>query len=317
MKTSIPPRSVRDWRDWGINKLKFCSDTAWLDTALLLAFVRDCKRADLLRYESEPLPEPQVLQFKKLIGQRTEGCPVAYLLGTQDFWSLTLHVSPGVLIPRPETEGVVDAALHMIRQPGFGNPDTPLRIVEFGTGSAAIPLALCSEATDLRIVTVEKSVDALLIAKQNLHPHDTLLAPRNNSIMLVEGDGLGMLAEEGEWDLLVSNPPYVAEGDDTLAPGVRCFEPELALFAGVDGLDCIRLLLKESLRLLRPEGRLICEIGAGQGEAVRVLLMKIPELEFEVLHRDLQGHERVLQVRRLAGMVHSCDSVETLRGLQI
>jgi HemK-like putative methylase len=168
--------------------------------------------------------------------------------------------------------------------------------------------------TDLRIVTVEKYAEALEIAKQNLHHHDSLLAPRNNSITLLEGDGLEGLADEGEWDLLVSNPPYVAEGDDALAPGVRRFEPELALFAGADGLDCIRLLLKESVRLLRPEGRLLCELGAGQGEAVRALVAEIPELEFELLHRDLQGHERILQVRRRAG---SNDSAGTLRGLQI
>ena len=105
-----------------------------------------------------------------------------------------------------------------------------------------------------------------------------------------------------------------AEGDDALAPGVRRFEPELALFAGADGLDCIRLLLKESVRLLRPEGRLLSELGAGQGEAVRALVAEIPELEFELLHRDLQGYERILQVRRRAG---SNDSAGTLRGLQI
>ena len=314
MKTSRPPRSVRNWCDWGIRELKSCSDTAWLDTELLLAFVRGCERAELLFHESDVLSISQVDQFQKLIDQRAEGCPVAYLLGTQDFWSLTLHVAPGVLIPRPETEGVVEAALHMIRQSGFRNPDTPLRIVEFGTGSAAIPLALCSEVTDLRIVTVEKSAEALEIAKQNLHRHDSLLALRNNSITLLEGDGLEGLADEGEWDLLVSNPPYVAEGDDALAPGVRRFEPELALFAGADGLDCIRLLLKESVRLLRPEGRLLCELGAGQGEAVRALVPEILELEFELLHRDLQGHERILQVRRRAG---SNDSAGTLRGLQI
>ena len=298
LEASSYPCTVREWQDWGTRELKPGSDTAWLDAELLLAFVLGCEREDLLLRECKTLPESQARQFRKLIGQRAEGCPVAYLIGTQEFWSLTLQVAPGVLIPRPETEGVVDAALNVIRQPGFRNPDTPLRIAELGTGSAAIPLALCSEATNLRMVTVEKSEAALSVAKQNLRQHNALLSPRNNTITLVQGNGLEMLGDEGQWDLVVSNPPYVSEGNEALAPGVRQFEPELALFAGADGLGCVRLLLEESVWLLRPEGRLVCEIGAGQGEAVRTLVAEWPELEFETLHRDLQGHERVLQARR-------------------
>lgn len=300
-------RTLREWQEWGTLQLTPSSDTAWLDAELLLAFVMGCERPELLLHESEVLAPSQADQFKKLIGQRAEGCPVAYLIGTQEFWTLTLHVAPGVLIPRPETEGVVEAVLDVIRQPEFRQPNAPLCIAELGTGSAAIPLALCSEATDLRIVTVEKSAAALAIAQENLTRHKALLEPRKNSITRLQGDGLGML-DAGAWDLLVSNPPYVAEGDAALAPSVRRFEPELALFAGADGLDCIRLLLKDSVRLLRTDGRLLCEIGADQGAAVQTLVAEIPELELEALHRDLQGHERVLQVRRLAGMARAYDS---------
>ncbi len=313
----MAPTSLREWQERGTLQLTPSSDTAWLDAELLLAFVMGCERTELLLHESEVLAPSQADQFKKLIAQRAEGCPVAYLIGTQEFWSLTLHVAPGVLIPRPETEGVVEAVLDVIRHPGFRQPNVPLCIAELGTGSAAIPLALCSEATDLRIVTVEKSAAALAIAQENLTRHEALLEPRKNSITLLQGDGLEVLGAEGEWDLLVSNPPYVAEGGAALAPGVRRFEPELALFAGADGLDCIRLLLKDSVRLLRMDGRLLCEIGANQGAAVQTLAAEIPELELEALHRDLQGHERVLQVRRIAGMARSYGSAGTLPGLQI
>lgn len=240
------------------------------DADILLAFVLGCTRAQLAL---KPTPTPtQQTRYETLLARRTHGEPVAYLTGEKEFWSLTLKVTPDVLIPRPETELLVEWALQF----------APHRVADLGTGSGAIALALAKELPQARIYATDISDAALAVAKNNAE----ILALRN--LEFLSGSFLEPL--DGTLDVIVSNPPYVAEHDPHL-PALR-HEPVLALVSGVDGLDAIREITRRAPDKLKAGGWLLLEHGAEQGAAVRELLKQAGFTRIET-RRDLAGHERV------------------------
>ncbi len=244
---------------------------------LLLACVeRD--RTWLITHANDSLPAAQAARWHDWLARRQEGVPLAYLTGRRDFWSLSLEVGPGVLIPRPDTEALVEWALECL----LGAEDQ--RILDLGTGSGAIALAIKSSAPDAIVTAADDSQDALEIAARN---GTRLELP----VRWVQSDWLSAFAGE-HWPLIVSNPPYIAAGDPHLSQGDLPAEPVNALASGVDGLDAIRHLVTQAPMHLLPGGWLLLEHGYDQGRAVRDLLTERGFSEVTT-RRDLPGHERV------------------------
>jgi release factor glutamine methyltransferase len=213
---------------------------------------------------------------------------MAYILGEKEFWSLPLAVAPGVLVPRPETETVVEAALGQIR-----DRTAPLRVLDLGTGSGCLLLALLSELPNASGIGIDASVTAHSVAEVNAQRLG--LAERARFVVADWGRELS-----GPFETIVSNPPYVREGDWAgLQPEIRDFESRAALLAGADGLDAYRALAPDCLRLLATDGALALEIGQGQGDAVTAILAA-HGLQVVERRADLSGIERCLVARRSA-----------------
>jgi release factor glutamine methyltransferase len=251
---------------------------AWL----LLSAATGRSRADLIAGAPRALSPAEEERLAALAARRLAREPMAYILGSREFWSLPFRVGPAVLVPRPESETMVEAALEAI-----GDRAAALRILDLGTGSGCLLLALLSELPRASGLGTDGSAAALAIAKDNAERLG--LADR---AAFREGDWGGGLA--GPFDLIVSNPPYVAQADATgLAPEVRAFEPEDALFAGPDGLDAYHALAPDCARLLAEDGVVCLEIGQGQGPAVAGI-MRRHGLRLVASRQDLAGIERCL-----------------------
>jgi release factor glutamine methyltransferase len=258
---------------------------AWL----LLAAATGRSRAELIAGAAPPMSPVEEERLEALAARRLAREPMAYILGTREFWSLPLQVTPAVLVPRPESETVVEAALAEI-----ADRAAPLRILDLGTGSGCLLLALLSELPQASGLGVDRSAAALAIAGTNAERLG--LAER---AAFREGDwGRGL---EDRFDLIVSNPPYVARTDrESLAPEVRAFEPEGALFAGPDGLSAYHALAPDCARLLADDGVVLLEIGQGQGVSVAGI-MRQHGLALVASRPDLAGIERCLIFRPASG----------------
>jgi release factor glutamine methyltransferase len=256
------------------------STSARLDAELLLEYVTGLSRTDFRAAPERALPAAAGWSFQQLIRRRLQGEPVAYIRGHQEFWSLPLEVTPAVLIPRPETELVVERALALLR------PDAT-DLADLGTGSGAIALAIASERPSLQVTAVDISGDALGIAKRNA-AHLQL-----GNVRFERGSWFAPLAGR-RFDVVAANPPYVARGDADLAPHVSRFEPEVALIAGASGLEAIEQIAAQAGRHLQPGGWLILEHGWTQGVAVRERLVRSGFAHVRS-HADLAGHERVTE----------------------
>jgi release factor glutamine methyltransferase len=263
------------------------STTPRLDAELLLAYVLGWTRARLLAYADEAPDAAQVARFRQLVARRAHLEPVAYLIGEREFYGLTLAVDRRVLVPRPETELLVELALTHALAP---DPARPLRIADVGTGSGAIALALAHHLPTAHIFATDMSREALDVAAANLARHN--LGAR---VTLAQGDLLAPMANGPPLDLIVSNPPYtvLAEIDE----GVRRHEPRLALDGGPDGLEVYRRLAQQAPPLLHPGGALLLEIGATQAQAVVAMLQAAFPGAAVAVHRDLAGHPRVVVAR--------------------
>ena len=227
----------------------------------------------------------QVTAIDTLAQRRLAREPVARILGRKEFWSLPLQVSTAVLVPRPETETIVEAALDFIVRGGLRME--VLRILDIGTGSGALILALLKELEQARGTATDISAAALAVARANAESLD--LAGRCNFVECNIADGVA-----GPFDLIVSNPPYIVQAEiATLEPEVRNYDPKLALDGGSDGLDAYRAIAHDALRLLAPGGRLIVELGAGQEHAVRALFNDVG-LKVTSVRDDLAGIPRAL-----------------------
>lgn len=249
------------------------------EARLLLGHVTGQPAVWLIAHDDEVLDEAAVLHFASLVARRKGGEPVAYLVGYREFYGREFSVSPEVLIPRPETEMLVDLAL--AGKVGAGGT---ARILDLGTGSGCIAVTLALEIPSAQVSAVDASAAALRVARKNA---ERLKA----RLRLLEGDWFDGLAGES-FDLIVANPPYVAEGDPHLAAGDLRHEPPLALASGADGLDAVRRIVTAAPRHLRPGGRLWLEHGCDQADAVHELLAAAGLCDIEQ-HRDVAGIVRV------------------------
>ncbi len=245
----------------------------------LLLYVLGRDRAWLFAHGDDPLPDPEATAFDALLRRRAAGEPLAYLLGRRGFWTLDLQVSPATLIPRPETERLLELALERLPE------DRPLRIADLGTGSGAIALALASERPLAQVVATDVSEEALAIALTNAE------ANRLANVAFRRGSWLAPLAAE-RFDLIASNPPYIADGDPHLSQGDLRFEPPTALSSGADGLDAIREIVASAPAHLRPGGWLLLEHGWDQGGAIRALLLAAGFADVAT-ETDLEQRDRV------------------------
>jgi release factor glutamine methyltransferase len=256
--------------------------TARRDAELLLLRVTDRDRAFLLTHPNAELNPEQQATYEQWLTRRAKHEPIQYIIGEQEFYGLTLRVTPDVLIPRPETEHLVEALLQRVPL------NTPIRVADVGTGSGAIAIALAHKLPNAIISALDNSASALAVAQQNAESHN--LTAR---IRFLESDLLNAVADE-KFDAIVSNPPYVPEAE-ILEEQVRKFEPHTALYAGPAGLDIYKRLIPEARQLLKPQGWLMMEIGHNQQTALTNLLTEWKEVEFT---RDLQRIARVVIARR-------------------
>lgn len=266
-----------------------------LSAELLLARAMGCRKIDLYtRYEVEPTEE-QRATFRDLVKQAGQHAPIAYLLGTREFFSLDFEVSPAVLVPRPETEALVQRAVAICRS----EPERTWNVLDIGTGSGCIAVSLARYASNARVVASDVSTDALAVASANVARHGM-----GERVRLVEGDCAAIPADalpESRFDLIVSNPPYISDAVwENLTPNVRDHEPKLALTgAGGDGLGMYRRLAAETPGVLGVGGRLLVEIGYDQFAAVREIFEQAGGWIFVGSHRDrIDPHERVLEFGR-------------------
>jgi release factor glutamine methyltransferase len=281
-----------------------------MNAELLIMFTLDCDRAYLYAHPERVLTPDEMQRYDEALARRATGVPAQYIAGHQEFWGLDLIVSPAVLIPRPETEHVVEAVLELVlgsstkngldqeqgkrhqQQPRAGAPAPHiLRIVDVGTGSGAIALALAKELPTAEIYATDVSPDALEVAQANAARHNL-----SSRIEFCVADLLAGLPPVA-FDFVVSNPPYVGESEeDSVQLEVRKFEPRNAVFAGPTGLEVIERLIPQAREALRPGGWLVFEISGTIADRVRHLLSSWAEVE---IRNDLQGIARVALAKKI------------------
>jgi release factor glutamine methyltransferase len=264
------------------------SESPRLDTEVLLAHVLEWERVKLYTHYEQEVSEATRATFRDLVRQRAEGSPVAYLVGRKEFFSLTLKVSPAVLIPRPDTETVVVEFLERLKD------KSDPKALDVGTGSGAIALACVQRHKSVRFFATDLSAEAISIARCNAERLGL-----SGRIDFRTGDLLGPVVQDGPFDAILSNPPYIPSDEiPSLEPGVRDYEPHLALDGGSDGLRIVARLIDEAVPLLAPGGFLILEIGTAQEVRVRDLIAARSELELAPTIRDAANHPRVVRATR-------------------
>ena len=244
-------------------ELQPASDSALLDTELLLCHCLNVDRTWLKIWPDHQLQDAEIAEFDQLFTRRLRGEPVAFIVGTQGFWTLDLCVSPHTLIPRPETELIVEQALQLAL------PEAS-QVLDLGTGTGAIALALATERPEWQIVGVDVQPQAVELAEHNRRLHQL------NNVSIFQSDWFSALASaqpSKKFDLIVSNPPYIESEDSHLLAGDVRFEPASALVAGIDGLDDLRLIIGQSSGFLQQAGWLMVEHGYNQGALVRDLFV--------------------------------------------
>lgn len=254
------------------------SDSAKRDAEILLGFVTGRARTYLLAFGETPLTTEQAEQLTVLLARRERGEPVAYLVGEREFWSLPLSVSPATLIPRPDTECLVELALERL-------PATPCAILDLGTGTGAIALALASERPDCQLTGIDLQPEAVALAQHNAQK----LAI--NNARFLQGSWFTPVAGQ-KFALIASNPPYIDEADPHLGQGDVRFEPGSALVAADQGLADLAAIVQQAADYLEPQGWLLLEHGWQQGESVRTLLNAAGFIAVAT-HRDYGGNDRV------------------------
>ena len=264
--------------------LEAASGSPRLDAEILLGHVLGWNRARLLAHPGMSLDAAVVARFDALVVRRRSGEPIAYLTGRREFWSLGLDVTPDTLIPRHETERLVEAVL------GVAAPGDPVTIADIGTGAGPVALAVAHERPRALVLGSDRSRAAIAVARANAARLDA------RNVSFIVAGGCAALAA-GRWHVIVSNPPYVAEDDPHLAVGDARFEPPEALVSGPRGLDMLETLAREAPSRLACGGWLVLEHGYDQGPAVRALLARAGLGTVETV-RDLAGNERVTLGRR-------------------
>lgn len=258
---------------------------AALEARVLLRHVMQRDAAYLIAHGEEALDPQRAAAFDILVARRAAGEPVAYITGTREFFGLDFRVTPAVLIPRPETELLVELAFARIA------PEQECQVLDLGTGSGCVAISIARHRPRAQVTAIDCSTEALALARENA------LALGVLNVTFARGEWFGPVADQ-RLDLIVANPPYVAENDPHLALGDVRFEPRIALVAGADGLDAIRAIVAGAERRLVPRGWLLFEHGYEQGAASRALL-QAAGFRGVGSWRDLAGHERVSGGRKL------------------
>ena len=264
-------------------------EEATLSARLLAQELLGWDAARFFTAANQPEPEDFPARYEALVARRAAREPLPYITGRREFWNLSFEVSPAVLIPRHETEVVVEIALEL-----FPDRDAAHAIADACTGSGCLAVAMAREYVGARVVATDLSADALLIARRNAVRHDVA-----DRIALIQTNVLGGILRR--FDLIVANPPYVSDRDQpALQPEVRDHEPEVALFGGGDGLFVIRTLLEQAIAHLKLGGFLVFEFGFWQGEAVSDLISSTPGLTMTEVRPDLQGIPRAAVAQRVS-----------------
>jgi release factor glutamine methyltransferase len=260
-----------------------------LNAELLLMFVLGRERAYLYAHPERELTEDEQSRYDEVIRERARGYPTQYITGHQEFWGLDLLVSPAVLIPRPETEHVVETVLELLQEHPLDGPGR-LKLLDVGTGSGCIALALASELPQAEIHACDISDDALEIARTN-----AARLALEGKVLFRKSDLLSVYAAE-KFDFVISNPPYVGEADaDKVQKQVREFEPRIAVFSGREGMEIYRRLIPQAYDALRSGGWFVTEIGYSEEQKVKDLLVGWADVQ---VRADLQGIPRVVAARK-------------------
>jgi len=279
--------------DWTTDYLKQGGASApRLDAEVLLANARQCKRIELYTAYDEVAEANVRDTFRSLVKQRSEGVPVAYLVGQREFYSLEFQVSPAVLIPRPETEFVVIAALDLLKDK-FGETASPA-IADIGTGSGCISISIARHHPNCELTAIDISVAALAIAQQNANQHQV-----GNRIKFVQSDLFATV--EDQFDLIVSNPPYIRDDDiDSLLTDVKDHEPRNALAGGPQGTEITKRLISEAADRLRPNGWLIFEIAPDSQQQLLQFIADHEAFDDGLVTVDLAGLPRIIRAKKIA-----------------
>ena len=316
MSTS-EPWTIGRLLQWTVDYLKgHGSESPRLDAEVLLAEALGCQRIELYTRFDETPSDAMRTAFRELVRRRSEGTPVAYLVGRREFYSLSFRVTPDVLIPRPETELLVVAALDLAKTKGKGRglgtsvpselpsevpndegsgiPNQQIFIADVGTGSGIIAVCLAKHLPHCRVTAIDVNRAALDVAAGNAKQHGVA-----DRIEFVQSDLFAAAPPERRFDFIVSNPPYVAEAEmERLAPDVRKFEPRVALLAGPRGTEVIESLIPQAAERLLPGGHLLMEISPMIHDTVRRLLEADSRFDLGPTIKDLARLPRVLQARR-------------------
>ena len=252
-------------------------------------------RLDIYLQFDKPCTEEELARLRELTTRRLKREPLAYVFGEADFMSLSLRVGPGVLIPRPETEILVQTAWDLIDSESTSDE---VSILELGTGSGAIAIALAAERSNLGIVSVDKNRSALNFAQANLRRYQSQIESNNSQLLLVCSDRFSGIKQRAEFDLMISNPPYIPSSEiDGLQPEVSRWEPRDALDGGLNGLDFMSYLFAEAELRVKPGGFLIVEHGFDQRDECVAMAKRVKLKVFKEI-KDYSGHDRVLVFQR-------------------
>ncbi len=270
------------------------SESPRLDAEILLAHARDCERIELYTAFAEVPSDEQRIAFRELVRRRGEGAPVAQLVGFREFYSIPIRVNENVLVPRPETEHLVVEAIDQAKRIASNVADRPLRILDIGTGSGAIAIAIAKNLKDAEIIAVDVSLPALDIARWNINKQKL-----GERITLMQSDLFESLEPDSQFDVICSNPPYISQSEyDELPDTVRNHEPRGALLSGDEGTEIIARLLADAPAHLYPSGRLVLEYSPMIADACKAMAQASGRWSDIKRIRDLAGHQRILSLAK-------------------
>ena len=274
--------TIKEILDYGVHQFKEISDVPRKEIELLLMHICHLKKIDLILNADEDIKKENELKIKELIKKRKKGIPLQYIIGTQEFMGLNFIVTENVLIPRQDTEILIEEIISRFKN------QSNLKILDIGTGSGAISISLAKFLKNAHIISIDISKEALIVAKSNAKKNNVA-----NQITFIESNLFENLKTDESFDIIVSNPPYIPSKDILdLQKEVKNYEPMLALDGGEDGLDYYREITKKSVEFLKKEGLLAYEIGYDQGVDVSEMLKK--DFHHIEIIKDLQKHDRVV-----------------------
>lgn len=266
--------------DDAVQRLSPVSESPLLDAEILLCLALDKDRSHLRTWPEKKLLPEQNSHFEALLQKRLSGMPIAYITGNREFWSRDFEVGPDVLIPRPDTELLIDQALKLIPE------RQPYRLIDLGTGSGIIGITLAAERPDSEVIATDCNANALTIARRNAQRHNV------RNIQFLQSDWFEAVSDSTLFNLVVSNPPYIADNDPHLTEGDVRFEPMSALIADNHGLSDIERIVNAARRYLRPQGHLLVEHGYNQQDQVQAIFSQL-KYRNVVTYHDLSGQPRV------------------------